>query len=200
MGILGPKQFAGVVIGHVPPPIDDVTVVANIIIEPYDPGVAGNVDWVLLSYKLPREPSNPRVLLWRKLRRLGAAQIVDGLVALPADARTREHFDWLADEIVEAGGEAGTWIARAGSLHQEQQLAARMAGAVTGEYLEITATAIATLEVADSTARRRTVTRLRRELRKVGARDFFPPMEREHAHLAVEELANAIAARVGASR
>ena len=163
-------------------------------------GVAGNVDWVLLSYKLPREPSNPRVLLWRKLRRLGAAQIVDGLVALPADARTKEHFDWLAEEIVEAGGEAGTWIARAGSMRQERQLAGRMAEAVTGEYREITAAVIATLDVVDSTTRRRTVTRLRRELRKIAARDFFPPAERERAHLAVEELANGIIAREGAAR
>jgi len=139
-------------------------------------------------------------MLWRKLRRLGAAQIVNGLVALPADARTREHFDWLADEIVEAGGEAGTWIARAGSLRQERQLAARMAEAITGEYREITAASIAALDEVDSAAQRRIVARLRRELRKIGVRDFFPPVEREHAHLAVEELADAVTARVGAER
>lgn len=45
--------------------------------------------WVLLSYRLPREPSTPRITIWRKLKRLGVAQISDGLVALPADARTR---------------------------------------------------------------------------------------------------------------
>src|SRR5471032_2182101 len=99
--------------------------------------MAGSVDWLLLDYKLPREPSSPRVVLWRKLRRLGAVQIVDGLVALPADARTREQFDWLADQIVEAGGEAGTWIARTGSLRQERLLASRMAEAVALEYREI---------------------------------------------------------------
>ena len=49
--------------------------------------------------------------MWRKLRRLGAVQLVDGLVALPADAETIEAFDWLADEVVEAGGEAWTWRA-----------------------------------------------------------------------------------------
>ena len=41
-------------------------------------------EWVLLSYRLPREPSTPRIAVWRKLRRLGVAQISDGLVALPA--------------------------------------------------------------------------------------------------------------------
>jgi hypothetical protein len=51
---------------------------------PREPG-----QWVLLSYRLPREPSTPRITIWRKLKRLGVAQISDGLVALPADARTR---------------------------------------------------------------------------------------------------------------
>src|SRR5437773_2753029 len=58
--------------------------------------------WVLLAYRLPREPSNPRVGVWRKLERLGVARLGDGLVALPADARTREQLDWLAEEIAEA--------------------------------------------------------------------------------------------------
>ena len=30
--------------------------------------------WVLLAYRLPREPSTPRSALWRKLHLLGAQQ------------------------------------------------------------------------------------------------------------------------------
>src|SRR5215217_4655640 len=48
--------------------------------------VPGPGEWVLLSYRLPREPSGPRTTLWRRLKRLGVAQLADGLVALPADA------------------------------------------------------------------------------------------------------------------
>jgi hypothetical protein len=51
------------------------------------------VEWVLLSYRLPREPSTPRIALWRKLRNLGVAKLGDGLVALPQDPRTREQFE-----------------------------------------------------------------------------------------------------------
>ena len=40
--------------------------------------------WVLLCYRLPREPSTPRITVWRKLKRLGVAQLSDGLVTLPA--------------------------------------------------------------------------------------------------------------------
>ena len=42
--------------------------------------------WVLLCYRLPREPSTPRIAVWRKLKRLGVAQLGDGLVALPSTA------------------------------------------------------------------------------------------------------------------
>ncbi|HCB58693.1 MAG TPA: chromate resistance protein, partial [Arthrobacter bacterium] len=70
---------------------------------------------MLLCYRLPREPSSPRVTLWRKLQRLGVAQLSDGLVALPADARTREHFDWIAAEVREAGGTAGLWLSQPAS-------------------------------------------------------------------------------------
>ena len=86
-------------------------------------GVAERIEWVLLAYRLPREPSAPRVMVWRKLRRLGVAQILDGLVALPADARTREQLEWLAEEVLEAGGEAWVWLGRLGSAAQERAMA-----------------------------------------------------------------------------
>ena len=42
--------------------------------------------WVLLGYRLPREPSTPRITVWRKLKRLGVVQLSDGMVALPTHA------------------------------------------------------------------------------------------------------------------
>ncbi len=150
--------------------------------------MAGQSDWVLLAYRLPREPSNPRVVLWRKLRRLGVVQIVDGLVALPADARTQEGFEWLADEVIEARGEASIWVGRPGSARQERALAARMAEAVTGEYRAVLANAQAALS-ATPVARRRTLARLRREYRRIAARDFFPPAVRDETRAAIELLA-----------
>jgi hypothetical protein len=144
---------------------------------------------VLLAYRLPREPSTPRVTIWRKLSRLGAVQIVDGLVGLPADARTKEQLEWLADEVIEAGGEATIWVGRPGSAQQERAIAQRMATAVAADYRLVTADAEEALASVDGPSRRRTLGRLRRELRRVGARDFFPPPERETARCAVERLA-----------
>jgi len=143
--------------------------------------------WVLLSYRMPREPSTRRIAVWRKLKRLGVAQISDGLVALPADARTREHLDWIAQEIHEGGGTAAVWIATPAAGTTERDLAAAMAAARAAEYRAIRDEAITALS-ADPHARASILRRLRAELRRVVRRDYFPPAERDQARGAVERL------------
>jgi hypothetical protein len=147
--------------------------------------------WVLLAYRLPREPSTPRIALWRALRRLGTAQVVDGLAALPLDARNREQLEWLAEGVVDAGGEATIWIGELGSAAQERELADRMAEAVAGEYTAVADEAKAAPQ-QPSGLQRRTLGRLRRELRRIRARDYFPPPEREQAQRAVDQLAASV--------
>lgn len=147
--------------------------------------------WVFLVYRLPREPSTPRITLWRKLRRLGVAQLLDGLVALPLDSRTREQLEWLAEEVVEANGEASIWIAESASAAQERALASRMAEAVAREYEALIEKASSSTSESPAEQRRR-LRRLRRELQAIRRRDYFPPPERERARAAVERLAAAI--------
>lgn len=155
--------------------------------------VVVRLKWVFLVYRLPREPSTPRIALWRQLRRLGVVQVADGVVALPLDARTKEQLEWLADEVVEAGGEAGTWIAEAGSIAQERALAERMAQAVADEFRAVMVDAAAAAQERPA-GRRRAVRRLRRDLRTIRARDFFPPPEAADARRAVEALGEAMEA------
>jgi len=153
--------------------------------------MAGRLEWVLLAYRLPQEPSTPRVTLWRKLRRLGVIQLHDGLVALPADARTREQLEWLADEVTEAGGAAALWLGRPASVAHERELATRMAEAVAEDYRLVRAEAAAAAGEAEP-VRRRTLARLRRELRRLAQRDYFPPVDKDEARRAVETLAAAV--------
>jgi hypothetical protein len=147
-------------------------------------------EWVLLSYRMPREPSTPRIAVWRKLKRLGIAQLGDGLVALPAGPRTREQLEWVAEEVTDGGGSAAIWLARPATRAQEDQLAQVMAAARAAEYRAVIAAATgAAGDGDDPAARASAVRRLRGELRAIQRRDYFPPAERDQAQAAVQALA-----------
>jgi hypothetical protein len=68
--------------------------------------------WLLLTYRVPRDPTSSRVYVWRKLKRLGALSLQDAVWVLPASAATRERFEWLASEIEELDGEVMLWEAK----------------------------------------------------------------------------------------
>ncbi len=148
-------------------------------------GLVCETEWVLLAYRLPREPSTPRIAVWRKLRRLGAVPLVDGLVALPADPTTIEAFDWVAEAVLEAGGEAWTWRAKPGSKGQNAELVERINDAVGEQYHAL----MADVEAARSEPSWRTADRLRRELHRIQARDHFGAKDAERARRAVERFA-----------
>ncbi len=143
-------------------------------------------EWVLLSYRLPREPSGPRTAVWRKLRKLGVAQISDGLVALPAGPRTREQLEWLSEEVMDSGGTAIVWLATPGSCVQEHQLAQTMSEARAAEYDALVAAAAQA--AADAPVPASAIRRLRNDLRAIQRRDYFPPPVRDRAEAAVQAL------------
>lgn len=147
----------------------------------------GRGEWVLLSYRLPREPSTPRITLWRRLKRWGVVQVGDGLVALPADARTREQLEWAAEEVLEAGGTAVVWLARPTSAAQERTMAEVMAAARAIEYDDLAAAAAEALS-SSGPEQARILRRLRKQWREITRRDFFPTDQRESAAAALRAL------------
>jgi hypothetical protein len=67
------------------------------------------MNWLLLVYRIPREPTSSRVYTWRKLKQLGAVSMQDAIWVLPATPRTQEQFQWLAAEIIELGGDVSLY-------------------------------------------------------------------------------------------
>jgi hypothetical protein len=153
----------------------------------------GSGEWVFLTYSLPRSPSAPRLALWRKLRRLGVAQLADGLVALPADARTREQLEWAADDVIAAGGAAGVWLARAATRAQEREVARSMNTSRAEEYAALRRAAVDALTLPEAD-RVRALRRLRAENTRIRRRDFFRPAERDLARQALSDLAVTVTA------
>lgn len=159
----------------------------------YHPSVVSKQRWVLLTYRIPREPSTPRIATWRRLRQLGAAQIGDGLAALPLSARTREQFEWLAQFVEDSDGEAAVWLSEATTARQHRELVARMQQAIAADYAAVIDAAKSAPRTPPE-KRALALRRLRRTLERIKSRDFYPPAERREAERAVDALGSAVEA------
>lgn len=62
--------------------------------------------WLLLAYRLPREPSAPRVAVWRALKALDGAYLLDGAFVVANTAFHATTLGHLAHDIRNWGGEA----------------------------------------------------------------------------------------------
>ena len=120
--------------------------------------------WVLLVYKIPREPTSSRALVWRKLKRLGALLLHDAVWVLPATPWTREQFQWLTVEIGELGGEAYLWESHLLLNGQAEALAEQFQARVDAAYREILKELLQ--DEADLVA-------LSRRYQQVRAQDYF---------------------------
>jgi hypothetical protein len=120
--------------------------------------------WVVLVYKIPREPAAGRVYVWRKLKRLGALLLHDAVWLLPATSWTREQFQWLAVEIRELGGEALVWESRMVLPGQDEALVQQFVADVDTAYRAV----LAALQQADAD-----LAALARQYQQVQARDYF---------------------------
>ena len=143
---------------------------------------------MFLAYRLPREPSAPRLALWRALRRLGAHQVSDGLIALPHSARNLEHLEWLAAGIMEGSGTASVWVAQPTSARTQDAYVAAMREEADHEYLAVVREA-REARAMDEAERRRAARRLRGQLRRIGARDYFAAPAGARARAEVDQLA-----------
>ena len=120
--------------------------------------------WVLLVYKIPREPTSSRATIWRKLKRLGALLLHDAVWVLPATPWTREQFQWLAVEIGELGGEAYLWESHLLLNGQSEALEQQFQARVDAAYQEI----LNELEQDDAD-----LVALSRKYQQVRAQDYF---------------------------
>ncbi len=93
--------------------------------------------WIFLSYRLPTEHSRSRVQVWREVRRTGALQLQQSLVAFPDTETLRPAVERLQKVIEEVGGEA--LVVRADPLEkaQESRLRALWSDAIDAAYGEL---------------------------------------------------------------
>ena len=157
--------------------------------------------WVLLVYRLPREPSRHRVAVWRKLRDLGALYLQDGVAALPEDAVTREQLEWLQLRVREARGEATLWEGRPGTVAEEAELVESFRHLREEAYRAIIAGAERLRRKARLGARAplEQLHKLEREFRAEKRRDYFRSPLRGEAAQALKAAREAVRDSGGAA-
>ncbi|MFL5766568.1 MAG: Chromate resistance protein ChrB [Actinomycetota bacterium] len=70
------------------------------------------MDWLLITYRLPSEPSRHRVAVWRQLRRVGAVPLQQATWALPARGDLVQAIAKVVGLVEAAEGEVFTFDAR----------------------------------------------------------------------------------------
>lgn len=90
--------------------------------------------WLQLTYKVPSEPSQKRVWVWRRLQNLGAYALQNSVYLLPFSEDVEKHFRQLAHEIHEMGGEASIFSVTALDAADERRILQTLVEARTNEY------------------------------------------------------------------
>jgi CRISPR/Cas system-associated endoribonuclease Cas2 len=92
------------------------------------------VRWLQLTYKVPSEPSQKRVWVWRRLQNLGAFALQNSVYLLPYSEEVEKHFRQLAHDIREMGGEASIFFVTALDSADERRILQTLVEARTNEY------------------------------------------------------------------
>lgn len=90
--------------------------------------------WLQLTYKVPSEPSQKRVWVWRRLQNLGAYALQNSVYLLPFSEEVEKQFRQLVHEIREMGGEASIFSVIAFDASDEQRILDMLLEARNNEY------------------------------------------------------------------
>ncbi len=92
------------------------------------------IRWLQLTYKVPSEPSQKRVWVWRRLQNLGAFALQNSVYLLPFSEEVEKQFRQLAHEIREMGGEASIFSVIALDADDERRILQVITEAREAEY------------------------------------------------------------------
>lgn len=84
--------------------------------------------WLLFLYRIPSEPSAPRVATWRALKRLEGGYLQDGVFVAKANEANLDALRTLAHDVRNAGGEAS--LVEVAKVDDERHFQARARAAV----------------------------------------------------------------------
>lgn len=166
------------------------------------------MDWLLLLPQLPATPSSLRVMVWRRMRQIGALGLQNGVWILPARADLEQWLHELRALVRQQGGEVFLFRAQAAEAEAEALIRTRFCAERDEEYAEFLERCRDFLaEVAKETQQEKftfaemeeieeDLEKLEHWLGKIRARDFFGAAQAEPAQAALSACREAFAAFV----
>ena len=97
------------------------------------------MSWLLLTYRLPADRSSSRVAVWREVRRSGALQLQQSIVAFPDTEEFHRALDRIRAVVDEVGGTTVALEARGLEGDDGTALVSAWNDARADEYAELTA-------------------------------------------------------------
>jgi hypothetical protein len=132
--------------------------------------------WLLLLYSLPTRKKTERVAVWRRFKKIGAIQIKTSTYLLPDNPPQYEHFQWLAQQIRDFGGDATLVRVQEIEGLSDDNLIALFNRARDEEYGAIKQALhsfLARAKKTDPEARATELERITRQFREIREIDFF---------------------------
>lgn len=96
----------------------------------------GRTGWLLLTYKVPAEPTKTRVAIWRRIRSLGAVYMQNSICVLPVSVEHERELRMVQRDIERAGGEALLFETHALDARQEELVVSRFKHDRDQDYAE----------------------------------------------------------------
>ncbi len=153
--------------------------------------------WLLLLHQVPPKPSYFRVKIWRRLQHLGAVAVKNAAYVLPNREQAWEDFEWIAREIIDAGGGAALCEVRFVGGLSDEAVEAMFREARDTDYAEVAegarTLAEALADPSESADRQHAdvtpqIERLRKRLAEITSIDFFAAPGRAKAEAAIADL------------
>ena len=152
--------------------------------------------WQVLIVSLPTRHATARMRVWRALKAVGCGVLRDGVYLLPTIAATRSALARQAADVTAAGGQAYVLAVEAADQHQEDALRALFNRAAEYAALKADIDKLRLKLKRPKPVLAREGAQLQKQFVALAAIDYFPGAAREQLQILLDELLQAISAKL----
>lgn len=157
------------------------------------------VDWIVLVYKIPSEPTKYRAAVWREIKRLGGVYLQNSVAIFPDIDDVALNVSSLSAQIRNMDGSEYMFFTQSPTRGQADELIALFQSARSEEYQELLAEISELKEILQSIRTKEDTQflldrtkRLKKQIGIIKARDYFRASAGKQAGDEIQKLQEAV--------